>query len=299
MSAPRTLSTARSHCELWLLATARDHPHLGSGAGPDPTYNHVIYSDEAVVEEVGDGHDHRYCGLQDSDARATSGAQGSASGAAYKEKESATGDHDDETIARKRRVTFDINQHNSCYMRLIADHRFFSAIGGGSVLTTTNRLVDILESANQVFKAANFEIGGTVQLAIRKMTIFNTTGPSATGETNIFATATTSSSTYLEQLSSINHGQYCLAHAFTYQDFQGGVLGLAYVGTICDGYGSTASATSNTGITTALNAGSQSATMQTNIVFAHEVGHNFGMSHDDSCTEYCAQPGTSVSGMPT
>ena len=81
-------------------------------------------------------------------------------------------------------------------------------------------------------RAANFNVGGTVQLAIRKMTIYTTSGASSTGEPNPHSADTSSSSTFLDQLSAINSGQYCLAHTFTYQDFTGGVLGLAYVGAL-------------------------------------------------------------------
>eukprot|EP00038_Savillea_parva_P006160 m.162062 g.162062 ORF g.162062 m.162062 type:complete len:1018 (+) comp12140_c0_seq1:496-3549(+) len=265
---------------------AQSHPQLGlaPGAVPDD-YNHVIYADNAVVDET----HHEYCGLGSEDAN----------DAPDDTRESSHVHHTHthlrhrRTHTRDRRQTFNIEDHNTCDMRLIADHRYFQSVGGSSVLGTQNRLIDTLEAANLIFKAANFQIGGTVQLAIRKMTIFTTAGASSTGESNPHAVDTTASSTFLDQLSSQNQGQYCLAHSFTHQDFDGGVLGLAFVGTICDGFQSSSTPSVNTGITTTLNQGSTSASLQTNIVFAHEVGHNFGMQHDSQCNDYCSQPGSS------
>lgn len=252
-------------------ANTLEHPHLGlSKESPAEGYNHVVYSDEAVVEEVGDGHNHAYCGLVGEENQDDS-----------RDLNAHNHDHDahsrirhvqpERRDNRTRRQTFNIADHNTCDMRLIADHRFFTSVGGGSILNTQNRLIDTLEAANLVFKAANFQVGGTVQLAIRKMTIFTTDGDSSQGESNPHTFGTSSSSAFLDQLSSESHGQYCLAHSFTYQDFDNGVLGLAFVGTICNGFQSSTAPSVNTGITTALNGGSTSSTLQTNIVFAHEV----------------------------
>lgn len=258
-------------------ANSREHPHLGNAEdAPANGYNHVVYSDEAMVEEVGDGHNHAYCGLvsddealnntkRDMDAIRTQHSHDDHASIGQRQPDSTTGN-------RNRRQTFNIDDHNTCDMRLIADHRFFTSVGGGSVLNTQNRLIDILEGANVIFKAANFQVGGTVQLAIRKMSIFTTSSSSSTGESNPHSIGTSSSSSFLDQLSAESQGQYCLAHSFTYQDFDNGVLGLAFVGTICSGFSSTSTPSVNTGITTSLNQGSPSSTLQTNIVFTHEVG---------------------------
>ena len=52
------------------------------------------------------------------------------------------------------------------------------------------------------------------------------------------------SGAYLELFSQVNHDGYCLAYKFTHREFDGGVLGLAYVGTdrfggICDKFSGT------------------------------------------------------------
>lgn len=103
----------------------------------------------------------------------------------------------------------------------------------------------------------------------------------------------------------------CLAHLFTYLDFEKGVLGLAYVGTsrdvaaggICSGQYDQgyvglyrdcyvfqlvefccsigkSSLYFNTGLTTTKNWGSRILTLEADLVTTHELGHNFGAEHD-------------------
>lgn len=68
---------------------------------------------------------------------------------------------------------------------------------------------------------------------------------------------------------------FCLHYRFTHRDFDGGVLGLAYVakqgsrGGICQ-------EELNTGIVTTLNYGQRVPPAVTVLTFAHEAGHNFG-----------------------
>lgn len=100
--------------------------------------------------------------------------------------------------------------------------------------------------------------------------IFETAG--ATG--NPFASSTTSPFVFLDQLSSkrwdsANGVQLCLAHAFTNQDFNNGVIGLANVGTICSTsstFGSVSNGitvfSDNTGITTTVNFGNKNPELQ-------------------------------------
>ena len=73
----------------------------------------------------------------------------------------------------------------------------------------------------------------------------------------------------------------CLGYRITYRDFDGGVLGLAYVakqgsaGGICENR-------FNTGIVTILNYRQRVPTQVTVLTLAHEVGHNFGSEVSDS-----------------
>ena len=75
----------------------------------------------------------------------------------------------------------------------------------------------------------------------------------------------------------------CLNHLFVHNDRLGGVLGVAFVGVICDTnpartqYGINAM---NSGYTTSSNGGYELEHLTELIVTTHELGHNFGAQHD-------------------
>ncbi len=70
------------------------------------------------------------------------------------------------------------------------------------------------------------------------------------------------------------------------QSFSGGILGLAWVGTICDK--ASGGQALNAGLTTDLLSGEQQTSEEISLVTTHEVGHNWGSNHD--LTSNC-QPG--------
>lgn len=103
---------------------------------------------------------------------------------------------------------------------------------------------------------------------------------------------------YLNYASLQNHNAFCLAFVFSFRDFNGGTLGLAWVaspnnqaGGICekyrdyeDGKGKKRKKSLNTGIVTLVNYGRPVPQKVSVLTFAHEVGHNFGAQHDSgSC----------------
>ncbi|XP_072490355.1 disintegrin and metalloproteinase domain-containing protein 17 isoform X4 [Notamacropus eugenii] len=92
----------------------------------------------------------------------------------------------------------------------------------------------------------------------------------------------------------------CLAHLFTYQDFDMGTLGLAYVGSpranshggVCPkAYYSSVGRKNiflNSGLTSTKNYGKTILTKEADLVTTHELGHNFGAEHDPDGLAECA-----------
>ena len=63
-------------------------------------------------------------------------------------------------------------------------------------------------------------------------------------------------------------------YLLTYRDFHNGTAGLASIGTVCRPI-------QNTGFVTLLNYGQERTTEESILTLAHEVAHNFNVSHDN------------------
>ncbi|XP_063229984.1 disintegrin and metalloproteinase domain-containing protein 10 [Bacillus rossius redtenbacheri] len=121
--------------------------------------------------------------------------------------------------------------------------------------------------------------------------------PHFNGEPNQFCLENIDVSNFLNLHSLGNHEAFCLAYVFTYRDFTGGTLGLAWVasasgasGGICEKYKTYTETVSgmyqstkrslNTGIITFVNYNSRVPPKVSQLTLAHEIGHNFGSPHD-------------------
>nr|WP_206663263.1 M12 family metallo-peptidase [Ningiella ruwaisensis] len=136
---------------------------------------------------------------------------------------------------------------------LIADTEFVSASSDAST-----EMINNLNVADGIFSE---QLGVSIKL-------FDTVELSNNG-------SLTSSDpiTLIQNLVNVNIPNPGLRHLFTGKNLNGSTVGIAYVGSLCGQF--------SVGITQRIGA-------LTSIVFAHELGHNFGAPHDNQSGSVCA-----------
>uniref|UniRef100_A0A3P9PTV4 ADAM metallopeptidase domain 17a n=1 Tax=Poecilia reticulata TaxID=8081 RepID=A0A3P9PTV4_POERE len=195
------------------------------------------------------------------------------------------------------------HKKNTCHMLLVADYRFYEHMGRGQESTTINYLIELMDRVDDIYRNTtwNSEFTG---YGVQIQQVCGSP-PSDAGSGWVHYNMKNSPAKdqevwdvkkLLEQFSSDiadSASKVCLAHLFTYQDFDKGTLGLAYVapprphplGGICsEAYypSHTAKKASylNTGLTSTKNYGKTILTKEADLVTTHELGHNFGAEHD-------------------
>ncbi|XP_056420136.1 LOW QUALITY PROTEIN: disintegrin and metalloproteinase domain-containing protein 17 [Hyla sarda] len=201
---------------------------------------------------------------------------------------------------------------NTCKMLVVADHRFYKYMGRKEESTTINYLIELIDRVDDIYRNTSWDSqwkGYGVQI---EQIIVHKEPENVTGSKLHYNMAKNYPSEnkdawdvkqLLEQFShdiSEKASTVCLAHLFTYQDFDMGTLGLAYVGShkpnthggICPkAYRSESSQKPiylNTGLTSTKNYGKTILTKEADLVTTHELGHNFGSEHDPDSMEDCA-----------
>ncbi|KAG7271475.1 hypothetical protein CRUP_018509 [Coryphaenoides rupestris] len=205
---------------------------------------------------------------------------------------------------------------NTCPLLLVADYRFFQAMGRGEESITLNYLIELIDRVDDIYRNTtwNDEFKG-YGVQIHQIIINKAPTAEPIGHKGRWVHYNMNNSPIehrevwdvkklLEQFSSDiadNASTVCLAHLFTYQDFDEGTLGLAYVapskeqalGGLCPRpYYPSPSAKKasylNTGLTSTKNFGKTILTKEADLVTTHELGHNFGAEHDPDNIAACA-----------
>lgn len=224
-------------------------------------------------------------------------------------------DYEEDVHLRERRQTLD-HSKNTCPLLLVADYRFFKHMGRKEESTTLNYLIELIDRVDDIYRNTSWDEeykGYGVQIQQIIINRAPTRVEPGDAHFNMKGTPVKNKDVWdvkklLEQFSidmADNASKVCLAHLFTYQDFDEGTLGLAYVAPIRSGFpGGLCSEKCppsgnenrvvylNTGLTSTKNYGKTILTKEADLVTTHELGHNFGAVHD---TDECA-PGEDQGG---
>uniref|UniRef100_A0A672SL72 Disintegrin and metalloproteinase domain-containing protein 17-like n=1 Tax=Sinocyclocheilus grahami TaxID=75366 RepID=A0A672SL72_SINGR len=209
--------------------------------------------------------------------------------------------------ARARRSAHN-HKKNTCPLLLVADHRFYKHMGRGEESTTLNYLIELIDRVDDIYRNTSWDEdfkGYGVQ--IQQIIINKEPTKVAQGENHYNMDGSPLGrkdgvwdvKKLLEQFSydiADNASTVCLAHLFTYQDFDDGTLGLAYVAPSKQGLGGLCPKRKDL-----FNCDQWNSTLQkqhdktdvlsfqeADLVTTHELGHNFGAEHDPDNIPACA-----------
>lgn len=226
-------------------------------------------------------------------------------------------DQNDLKNRTKRQTTgelfLDLRQ-TRCPLLLVADYRFYNEMGGGSSKTTVNYLISLIDRVHKIYEdtiwrdSPNGQGFSGMGFIIKKIVVHKKPTEVREGEVHYnMDRATWDVRNLLEVFSrEFTHKDFCLAHLFTDIKFEGGILGLAYVGSprrnsvggICtpeyfkNGY----TLYLNSGLSSSRNHyGQRVITREADLVTAHEFGHNWGSEHDpdsNECSPSASQGGS-------
>uniref|UniRef100_A0A480NR39 Disintegrin and metalloproteinase domain-containing protein 17 preproprotein n=1 Tax=Sus scrofa TaxID=9823 RepID=A0A480NR39_PIG len=219
----------------------------------------------------------------------------------------------DELVHRVKRRADPNPLRNTCKLLVVADHRFYKYMGRGEESTTTNYLIELIDRVDDIYRNTSWDNAGFkgYGIQIEQIRILKSPQEVKPGERHYNMAKSYPNEEkdawdvkmLLEQFSfdiAEEASKVCLAHLFTYQDFDMGTLGLAYVGSpranshggVCPkAYYSPIGKKNiylNSGLTSTKNYGKTILTKEADLVTTHELGHNFGAEHDPDGLAECA-----------
>ncbi|XP_061192298.1 disintegrin and metalloproteinase domain-containing protein 10-like [Saccostrea echinata] len=185
----------------------------------------------------------------------------------------------------------------SCSLHVVADPDFYKNIGGSSLSKTISEMRYQVAQADMIFRSTDFDgngYGDNIGFEISNITVIT---DSSYSEYHM-ADPNLSVYDYLYAFSEYDLDPYCLGVAFTYREFDNGVVGLAWtasssiygaVGGLCQGrtmYNGKMYSF-NSALVTMLNYGKRLTSYKSSLVLTHEFGHNFGSPHDPDSDPSC------------
>ncbi|XP_078206102.1 disintegrin and metalloproteinase domain-containing protein 17 isoform X5 [Callithrix jacchus] len=149
----------------------------------------------------------------------------------------------EELVHRVKRRAVPDPMKNTCKLLVVADHRFYRYMGRGEESTTTNYLIELIDRVDDIYRNTSWDNAGFkgYGIQIEQIRILKSPQEVKPGEKHYNMAKSYPNEEkdawdvkmLLEQFSfdiAEEASKVCLAHLFTYQDFDMGTLGLAYVG---------------------------------------------------------------------
>lgn len=190
------------------------------------------------------------------------------------------------TVAKpQRRMKRQSNSTNTrCELKIIVDDRYYNMItsdlSGDAALkqaVVISFITAYVDAVKEIYERTVFGDQIGITFAIANL-IVETQATPPFDRNNLGVEA------FLDFHSQADYSDFCLSYRFTARDFDGGVLGLAYIGKlpnsgaaggICENV-RPGPQTLNTGIVTIVNFQRELPQLVVQLTFAHEIGHNFG-----------------------